>query len=102
MIDAAMNNNAKRLKKLFLDFSNRLKVGYNYFILPQKQWRLPKKSDILIYDMEGSDALLPYLSSYCYEFIPMRGEFIIVPLVLCAICHPCRILLYSTTFLQSS
>ena len=52
----------------------RLKTFYQFFIAPPKKWKLPKKSDVLIYDASGSELLLPYLAGYDVEVVPLRGE----------------------------
>jgi surface carbohydrate biosynthesis protein len=52
----------------------RLKTFYQFFIAPPKIWKLPKRSDVVIYDASGEELLLPYLSGYDVEVIPLRGE----------------------------
>lgn len=37
-------------------------------------WRMPKKCDILIYDDGGANALLPYLTKYQVEILPVTGK----------------------------
>jgi len=92
---------------IFSGFRDRVTAGYKFFILPKKKWRLPDKSDLLFYDMEGSEAILPYLPSCRYDFIAVRGEFIIVPLLLCAVFKPAfwkgkLIEAYTDCFIQAS
>jgi len=76
------------LKALVYRLWSGLKVGYNFFIIPPKRWRLPNKSDIVVYDIASLEVLLPYIFLYSYECISMGVEFIIVPLVLRTIFKP--------------
>jgi surface carbohydrate biosynthesis protein len=66
-------------------FKSKLKNFYAIFIAPPKLWKLPKKSEILIYDACGAEALMPYLSGYGVEIIPLRRESVNVPCLLRAI-----------------
>ena len=43
---------------------SKLKLFYTIFIAPPKEWHLPKKSEVLIYDACGAEALAPYLTKY--------------------------------------
>jgi len=62
-----------------------LKNFYGIFIAPPKQWRLPKKGGVLIYDACGAEVLAPYLIGYSVEIIPSRGKSVNVPCLLRAI-----------------
>ncbi len=46
------------------------------FIKPKKAWRRPRKAEVLIYDHEGSNSLVNYLSNYSFEILSVRGESI--------------------------
>jgi len=49
--------------------------NFNTFIIrPPKCWKRPKKSDVLIYDVSGSELLMQYLSLYSMEFLHIRFE----------------------------
>ena len=69
----------------FNRLKSKLESFYKIFIAPPKQWRLPKKSEILIYDACGAEALAPYLTGYSVEIIPLRGEYVNIPCLLRAI-----------------
>lgn len=58
----------------FNRLKSKLKNFYAIFIAPPMQWRLPKKSEILIYDACEAEVLMPYLTVYSVEIIPLRGE----------------------------
>ena len=59
-----------------------LKLFYTLFIVPPKEWKLPKKSEILVYDARGAEALAPYLVKYRVTVMAVRGESICVPCLL--------------------
>lgn len=63
----------------------RVKNFCRLFIAPPKQWTLPKKSQILIYDAFGAEIMAPYMSSYSVEVLALRGEAVNVPCLLRAI-----------------
>jgi surface carbohydrate biosynthesis protein len=52
----------------------RIKTFYQFFIAPSKIWKLPKKSDVVIYDASGAELVLPYLNEYDVAVVPLRGE----------------------------
>jgi surface carbohydrate biosynthesis protein len=62
-----------------LNARRKLYKFYKLFIKPKFYWKLPKKSDILIYDACGADALAPYLAEYKSETIFLRGELVNIP-----------------------
>jgi surface carbohydrate biosynthesis protein len=64
-----------RLKSMLRQF-------YELFLAPPKVWRLPRKSEILIYDASGMDSLAPFLAGYSTEAIALRGESVNVPCLL--------------------
>lgn len=68
----------------FRFFKSALKKAYAIFIVPPKQWSLPKKSDVLIYDACGAEVLAPYLERYSIEIIPIRGEYVNLPCLILA------------------
>jgi surface carbohydrate biosynthesis protein len=57
----------------------KLKNFWHIFILPSKQWKLPKKSEILIYDAAGGALLHSYLTGYSVTVISLRGESVNIP-----------------------
>lgn len=69
----------------FKGLHSKLKRFRQIFIAPAKCWRLPKKSEILIYDACGAETLAPYLTGYSVEIIPTRGEAVNVPCLLFAL-----------------
>lgn len=52
----------------------RVKTFYQFFIAPPKKWKLPKKSEVVIYDASGAELFLQYLTGYDVEIVPLRGE----------------------------
>lgn len=69
----------------FERLKSRLKRFYAIFIAPPKQWRMPKKSEILIYDAAGAEVLTAYMTEFSVEIIPLRGESVNVSCLLRAI-----------------
>lgn len=67
---------------MFNRLRSKLKYFYALFIAPPKIWRLPNKSDILIYDADGAAVLMSYLTGYSVEIIALRGESVNVPCLL--------------------
>ena len=61
---------------------SKLKLFYTIFIAPPKEWQLPKKSEVLIYDACGAETLAPYLTKYNVTTMEVRGESINVPCLL--------------------
>ena len=61
---------------------SKLKLFYTVFIVPPKKLRLPKKSDVLIYDACGAEVMVPYLIKYSATIMAVRGESINVPCLL--------------------
>ncbi|MEI7612341.1 MAG: LA_1612 family putative O-antigen biosynthesis protein [Betaproteobacteria bacterium] len=61
---------------------------YEVFVVPPKIWRSPKKSDVLIYDITNMEALIPYLTGYRVEVIPLRQESVNIPCLLRAMTAP--------------
>ena len=51
---------------------SKLKLFYTTFIASPKEWHLPKKSEVLIYDACGAEALAPYLTKYKGILLDMR------------------------------
>ena len=66
----------------------KLKIFYTIFIAAQKNWRLPKHSEVLIYDACGQEELAPYLTKYQVSTLAVRGESINVPCLLLAMLKP--------------
>jgi len=64
---------------------SKLRLFYNTFIASPKQWRFPRKSEILIYDACGAETMAPYLTGYSVEILPLRGELVNIPCLLRAI-----------------
>jgi surface carbohydrate biosynthesis protein len=60
----------------------KLKLFYISFIAPPKEWHLPKKAEVLIYDACGADVLMPYLTNYSVAVMFIRGESINLPCLL--------------------
>ncbi len=46
------------------------------FLAPRKSFKKPRKIDVLIYDKEGSDSLIPFFQGYEYAILSVRGETI--------------------------
>jgi surface carbohydrate biosynthesis protein len=46
------------------------------FLAPSKSIQKPRKVDVLIYDKEGSDILIPFFQRYEYAILNVRGETI--------------------------
>ena len=46
------------------------------FVSPPKIWHKPSKSEILIYDFSGMEALEPFLKKYSFSTLAVRGEHI--------------------------
>jgi surface carbohydrate biosynthesis protein len=57
---------------------SRLKQLYVSLIVPPWCWKAPEKSDILIYDAEGSEELAYYLQGYSVAVFPKRGEVVYI------------------------
>jgi surface carbohydrate biosynthesis protein len=68
----------------FNQLLQKLNLFFRLFVAPPKRWQLPKKSEVLIYDAAGKTYLLPYLTEYRTEILPLRGESVCVPCVLSA------------------
>lgn len=68
---------------------SKLKLFYTIFIKPTKEWQLPKKAEVLIYDACGEDVLMPYLTKYAVTTMAVRGESINVPCLLRAMLKLC-------------
>ena len=56
-----------------------IKLFYSLYIKPPKKWQYPKKSEILIFDAMGAEALMPYLAKYFVTTMTVRGESINIP-----------------------
>ena len=63
----------------------KIQSFYKVFIAPPKEWRLPRKCEVLIYDVCGAEVLEPYLSKYLTTKMALRGESINVPCIVHAI-----------------
>jgi len=64
---------------------SKFQAFYQIFIKPTKIWRIPKKSEILIYDACGAENFSPYLSEYDVEIIHVRNELVNLPCLLFSI-----------------
>ncbi len=60
----------------------KLKTMIKYFNSSDKNWRLPRKSDVLIYDAAGQAILSIYLKKWNPEILHTRNETINVPIIL--------------------
>ena len=60
----------------------KLKLFYTIFILAPKDWRFPKKAEILIFDTTNIKALMQYLKNYNFVVMALRGEIINVSCLL--------------------
>ena len=58
---------------------SKFKIFYKISLLPPKKLKKPAKSEILIFDYEGTKPLEPIVSSYTYTSLAIRGEFINLP-----------------------
>jgi surface carbohydrate biosynthesis protein len=47
----------------------------------RKEWRPPRRSDVLIYDAEGADTLMSYLAPWNPELLHVRGDQVNVPVL---------------------
>lgn len=54
----------------------KLKLFFKIFVISPKNWNSLKKTDILIYDLTGSEFLMPYLKKYSVSKMAIRGESI--------------------------
>jgi len=61
---------------------SKLNLLYTHFIAPPKEWQLPKKAEVLIYDACGAEFLMPYLKKHCVTTMSVNGEVINVPCLL--------------------
>ncbi len=61
---------------------SKIKTFYTIFIVSCKEWLLPKKAEVLIYDACGAEALMPYLNKHIVTTMAVRGEVINVPCLL--------------------
>lgn len=67
------------MQRVFMKVSRlklKLKLFYTIFIKPPKEWQLPKKAEVLIYDACGAEALMLYLKKYSVTTMAVRGESI--------------------------
>lgn len=60
----------------------KLKLFHELFIAAPKDWKLPKRCEVLVYDACGAEILAPYLTSYSVAIMPVRGESVNVPCLL--------------------
>jgi hypothetical protein len=65
-------------------FISKFKLFWKIFISSSKVWKLPQKSDILIYDACGKEVLMPYLKNYSVSILSLRGEFLCLPCLILA------------------
>jgi surface carbohydrate biosynthesis protein len=84
---------------------SKLKLFYKIFIASPKQWHLPKKAEVLIYDACEAEVMLPYLTKYSVTTMAVRGELINMSCLLLAMLkldwwkgQPLRA--YSNAFIQ--
>ncbi len=70
---------------MFNRLKSKLSQFYDIFIKPPKNWRKPKKSEIVIYDASGMENLEPYLAAYSVEVISLRSESVNMPCLFRAI-----------------
>jgi surface carbohydrate biosynthesis protein len=60
---------------------------FKFLFSARKEWKLPGKCEILIYDACGSEVFLPYLKSYSVTIFCARGERINVPSLLISVLY---------------
>ena len=70
------------------NFFQKLPGYWAYFSRSEKIWRLPVKSEVLIYGLGNRDYLLYYLEKYDAEILAMRGEQINVWVALLSLFEP--------------
>lgn len=64
---------------VFSNLKSKLRIFYAIFILPPKKWKLPRRSEVIVYDASGMEVLASYLAGYRVEIIPIRGEYVNLP-----------------------
>ncbi len=57
----------------------KLKSFWHLFIIAPKEWQLPKKRELLLYDSYELETFRPYLSRHNFGVLPTNGESINVP-----------------------
>jgi surface carbohydrate biosynthesis protein len=67
---------------------NKVLTFYATFLRPPKEWQLPNKADLLIYDAEGMEALFPFVKNYKFGIMSIRGESINLPCLFRASVNP--------------
>lgn len=55
---------------------SKFKAFISTFVSPPKIWHKPSKSEILIYDFSGVEAIEPFLKKYSFSTLAVRGEHI--------------------------
>ena len=78
----------QRLSSLLSRIRNGVRVIYQFFIAPNKNWQYPRKSDVLIYDFVGSEILAPYFKNHSIEIMSVRGEQLNIWCLLLAVFSP--------------
>ena len=74
---------------IFKKLKEKLILAYRFFVASPKVWKLPKKSDILLYDVCGTENLTQYLVHYSCEILPTEGEWVNVPCMLIGLSRAC-------------
>ena len=74
----------------FLNRIRKISNFISYFIRAEKRWSWPSKSDVLIFDACGEELLREYLLESSMEVLPVRGEWINIPVVLASLFVPGR------------
>lgn len=64
---------------------SKLKFIYLGFIKSRKDWQMPKKAQILIYDAINVEHISSYLKKYSVITLDLRGRFINIPCLLGAV-----------------
>ncbi|TGL98096.1 hypothetical protein EHQ76_13780 [Leptospira barantonii] len=64
---------------------NKIRSLFLFFLNSEKEWRLPKKSDLLFYDFVGYEAFESYIRTYDPTVLYIRGEKFNVPVFLSAL-----------------
>ncbi len=71
-----------------MNLVNKVLTFYSTFLCPPKEWQLPKKADLLVYDAEGTKALMPFVENYKFGIMSIRGESINIPCLFRALVNP--------------
>lgn len=62
------------MKKMFITIKRKITKLFPLFINSPKVFSPPKKCDVVIFDQQGSEAIIQYLAGYKSEILAIRGE----------------------------